>query len=284
MLQASDLWFGYDERTPVVRGVSLSVPPGGIVGILGPNGSGKTTLLRMLAGTRRPQRGSVTLDGAALTGFSRAALARRMAVVPQETQLAFDYTAAEVAMMGRYPHLGAFEIEGPGDVAVIEETLASTGTLHLKDRLFATLSGGEKQRVVIAAALAQISSDSGSFRLKAEATGTDANVETGYLLLDEPTASLDLGYQLEVAALLTRLHDERRVAIVISTHDLGLAGTLCEQLLLVREGTVVASGATDDVLTPANIRAVYGVDAEVIRHPSGHRLVVPLQRAEDQRR
>jgi len=167
MLQASDLWFGYDERKPVVRGVSLSVPPGGIVGILGPNGSGKTTLLRMLAGTRRPQRGSVTLDGAPLTGFSRAALARRMAVVPQETQLAFDYTVAEVAMMGRYPHLGAFEIEGPADLAVIEETLGSTGTLHLRDRLFATLSGGEKQRVVIAAALAQIFRDDGSFRLKA---------------------------------------------------------------------------------------------------------------------
>jgi iron complex transport system ATP-binding protein len=270
MLQATDLWFGYDERKPVVRGVSLSVPPGGIVGILGPNGSGKTTLLRMLAGTRRPQRGSVTLDGAALTGFSRAALARRMAVVPQETQLAFDYTVAEVAMMGRYPHLGAFEIEGPADLSVIEETLASTGTLPLRDRLFATLSGGEKQRVVIAAALAQIHRDDGA--------------TTGYLLLDEPTASLDLGYQLEVAALLTRLHDERRVAIVISTHDLGLAGTLCEQLLLVRDGAVVASGATDDVLTPANIRAVYGVDAEVIRHPSGHRLVVPLQRAEGRER
>ena len=303
MLQASDLWFGYDERKPVVRGVSLSVPPGGIVGILGPNGSGKTTLLRMLAGTRRPQRGSVTLDGAPLTGFTRAALARRMAVVPQETQLAFDYTVAEVAMMGRYPHLGAFEIEGPADLAVIEETLGSTGTLHLRDRLFATLSGGEKQRVVIAAALAQIFRDDGSFRLKAEATGgiaeatggvaearastqeprgfrLQAEETTGYLLLDEPTASLDLGYQLEVAALLTRLHDERRVAIVISTHDLGLAGTLCEHLLLVRDGSVVASGATDDVLTPANIRAVYGVDAEVIRHSSGHRLVVPLQRAE----
>ena len=278
MLQASDLWFGYDERKPVVRGVSLSVPPGAIVGILGPNGSGKTTLLRMLAGTRRPQRGSVTLDGAPLTGFTRAALARRMAVVPQETQLAFDYTVAEVAMMGRYPHLGAFEIEGPSDLAVIEETLRSTGTLHLRDRLFATLSGGEKQRVVIAAALAQIFRDHRSLRLKTEESAT------GYLLLDEPTASLDLGYQLEVAALLTRLHDERRVAIVISTHDLGLAGTLCEHLLLVRDGAVVASGATDDVLTPANIRAVYGVDAEVIRHSSGHRLVVPLQRSEGRER
>src|SRR5688572_14935945 len=100
MLQASDVWFGYDEAKPVLRGVSLDVPSAGIVGILGPNGSGKTTLLRMLAGTRQPQRGSVTLEGTPLTRFSRAALARAMAVVPQETQLAFDYTVSEVAMMG----------------------------------------------------------------------------------------------------------------------------------------------------------------------------------------
>jgi iron complex transport system ATP-binding protein len=270
MLQATDVWFGYDADKPVVRGVNLSVPAAGIVGILGPNGSGKTTLLRMLAGTRQPQRGSVTLDGTPLTRFTRTALARRMAVVPQETQLAFDYTVAEVAMMGRYPHLGAFEIEGPADLAVVEETLTSTGTLHLKDRLFATLSGGEKQRVVIAAALAQI------FRLQAE--------ETGYLLLDEPTASLDLGYQLEVASLLTKLHQDRRVAIVISTHDLGLAGTLCGSLMLIRDGVVVASGLTDEVLTPANVREVYGVDADVIRHSSGHRVVVPVRRTNAQDR
>jgi ABC-type cobalamin/Fe3+-siderophores transport system ATPase subunit len=360
MLKASGVWFGYDARKPVVRGVSLAVPAAGIVGILGPNGSGKTTLLRMLAGTRHPQRGTVTLDEAPLTGFSRTALARRMAVVPQDTQLAFDYTVSEVAMMGRYPHLGAFEIEGPSDLAVIEETLASTGTLHLKDRLFATLSGGEKQRVIIAAALAQIFPDRGIFRLKAEATGIkgestvplaqgsreasfrlkaeatgsrgDAAEATGirgesadpraqvpreapfrqkaeatgsregaalsresrsfrlqaedrsgvdgggYLLLDEPTASLDLGYQLEVASLLKQLHEEQRVAIVISTHDLGLAGTLCDSLLLIRDGTVVADGPTDEVLTAANIRAVFGVEAEVIRHASGQRIVVPLHR------
>jgi iron complex transport system ATP-binding protein len=276
--------------------VSLAVPPAGIVGILGPNGSGKTTLLRMLAGTRRPQRGTVTLDGAPLTGFSRTALARRMAVVPQETQLAFDYTVAEVAMMGRYPHLGAFEIEGPADLLVIDETLTSTGTLHLKDRLFATLSGGEKQRVVIAAALAQL------FRLKAETTESQdeaaarAQAEScrfrlqaehsvaGYLLLDEPTASLDLGYQLEVASLLRQLHDDRRVAIVISTHDLGLAATLCDSLVLIRDGLVVANGPTDAVLTPDNVRTVYGVEAEVIQHASGHRVVVPIRRTAERER
>lgn len=308
MLQATDVWFGYDERKPVLRGVSLAVPPAGILGILGPNGSGKTTLLRMLAGTRHPQRGSVMLDEIPLTRLARAELARRMAVVPQETQLAFDYTVSEVAMMGRYPHLGAFEIEGPADIAIIEDTLSSTGTLHLKDRLFATLSGGEKQRVVIAAALAQISRGESSFRPRAAATrepaaagtnpggcrgeaavadtnlggyrGPAAAIGPGFLLLDEPTASLDLAYQLEVASLLRRLHAERRIAIVISTHDLSLAGTLCDRLMLIREGVVVAQGPTDEVLTPANVREVYGVDAEVITHPSGHRMVVPMRRVE----
>jgi iron complex transport system ATP-binding protein len=265
MLQATNVTFGYDERTPVLRGVSLSVPAGGIVGILGPNGSGKTTLLRLMAGTRHPQAGAVTLDGTPLTTMSRLALARRMAVVPQETQLAFDYTVAEVAMMGRYAHLGPFEIEGPSDIDVVDEALASTGTLPFKDRLFATLSGGEKQRVIIAAALAQI------FRLKPE--------EPGYLLLDEPTASLDLGYQLDVAALLHRLHQERGVTIVVSTHDLALAGALCRRVLLIREGVVLAEGTTDETLTPDNVRRLYGVDVDVVRHASGRRVLVPTGRS-----
>src|SRR5436190_4159779 len=161
MLQATDVWFGYDTAAPVVRGVSLFVPTGGIVGILGPNGSGKTTLLRLLAGTRQPQRGTVTLDGVSIVRSPRAAVAKRLAVVPQETHLAFDYTVAEVAMMGRYAHLGAFEIEGPRDVAVVDAALAATGTLAFKDRPFGTLSGGEKQRVVIAAALAQLNGGDG---------------------------------------------------------------------------------------------------------------------------
>jgi len=266
MLQATDLWFGYDARQPVLRGVTLGVPDAAIVGILGPNGSGKTTLLRMLAGTRQPQRGSVTLEGTPLMQLSRAALARRMAVVPQETQLAFDYTVAEVAMMGRYAHLGPFAIEGPADLVIVDEALEATGTRQLKDRLYATLSGGEKQRVVIASALAQI--------------GGAGGAKGGLLLLDEPTASLDLKFQLEIADLLKRLHGERQIAIVISTHDLGLAADLCQQLTLLRDGAVAASGPSGVVLTPGNIRRVFGVDADVVAHPSGRRLVVPLRRAE----
>jgi iron complex transport system ATP-binding protein len=263
MLQVTDAWFGYDEQRPVLKGVSVAIAPAGIVGILGPNGSGKTTLLRVLAGTRVPQRGEVTLDGAPLARTARAALARRLAVVPQETQLAFDYTAGEVAMMGRYPHLGPFEIEGPRDKAAVDEALAATGTRALAERPFASLSGGEKQRVVIASALAQIE------------TAPDSR----YLLLDEPTASLDLAYQLEIASLLRRLHDEGRAGIVISTHDIGLAGTLCDTLVLLRDGVVAAAGATDAVLTPANLLAVYGVETEISRHPSGQRVVVPIRRS-----
>ena len=135
----------------------MEVAEGGLVGILGPNGSGKTTMLRVLSGTVRPSGGRVTLDGVDLAHQSRSTIARRMAVVPQETHLAFDYTALEVVLMGRYPHLGAFEFEGPEDVAIALEALSATGTLEFQDRPFETLSGGEKQRVIIAAALAQIS-------------------------------------------------------------------------------------------------------------------------------
>ena len=173
---------------PGVQEVSVRVERGHVVGILGPNGSGKTTLLRLLAGMLRPESGTVTLNGTDVASLSRAALARSIAVVPQETHLAFDYSVLEIALMGRYPHLGTFELEGPRDLAIAREALAATGTAALERRSFATLSGGEKQRVVIASALAQ---------------------QADILLLDEPTASLDIGYQFDIAALLARLNRER---------------------------------------------------------------------------
>ena len=263
MLRANDVSFEYASRrasggAPVLRDVTAEIRRGSSVGILGPNGSGKTTLLRLLSGTRRPTRGEVLLEGTPLAALTRRAVARRIAVVPQETQLAFDYTVLEMVLMGRHPHLGLFQLEGPNDLAVARDALDATGTSDLEHRLFNTLSGGEKQRVVIASALAQ-SSD--------------------ILLLDEPTASLDLGYQLEVAALITRLNRERGVTVVISTHDLNLAAHVCRELVLLRSGQVMATGATADVLTSSRVRDLYGVDAEVRMHAaSGHLTVIPLAR------
>jgi iron complex transport system ATP-binding protein len=264
MIDAADVSFSYDRRArPIVNvldGVSLAIARGAIVGLLGPNGSGKTTLLRLLSGTLTPDRGRVSLDGRAIATLSRRELARRIAVVPQETHSAFDFSALEIVLMGRYPHLGAFELEGAGDLAIARRAMADTGTAALEDRRFAALSGGEKQRVVIAGALAQASD---------------------VLLLDEPTASLDLGFQFEIAALLSRLNRDRGTTMVVSTHDLNLAATLCTELVLLRAGRVIAQGTTDAVLTPAHIRELYGVIAEVTAHPrAGHITVVPLGRAD----
>jgi iron complex transport system ATP-binding protein len=258
LLHAASLGFGYDPLRPVLTDVSLDVRAGALVGILGPNGSGKTTLLRLLSGTRRPTAGHLHLDGRPLHDVTRRALARRVAVVPQETHLAFDYSVMEMVLMGRHPHLGVFEVEGPADMAAARDALDATGASHLEARDFATLSGGEKQRVVIAAALAQA---------------------TDVLLLDEPTSSLDLGAQLDIAQLLVELNRARGVTIVVSTHDLNLAAGICRDLVLLRDGRVVASGATADVLTPANVQALYDVDADVHVHPdTGHLTVVPLRR------
>jgi len=239
-------------------------------------------MLRVLAGTLRPAGGRVTLDGVDLSQVSRTMLARRMAVVPQDTHLAFDFTALEVVLMGRYPHLSTFEVEGPRDIAFARAALAATGTLALEDRLFATLSGGEKQRVVIAAALAQITGCQVVNRESELEPVHDSRPDTldpGILLLDEPTAALDLAYQLEVATLLRDLQRRTPIAIVISTHDLNFAAGLCRTLVLLKEGRVLAAGPTAEVLTAGNIRTLYGVEAEVQSHAgAGHLVVVPMHR------
>lgn len=261
VLDARGVSFAYERGARhVVDDVSLAVPRGAIVGLLGPNGSGKTTLLRLLSGTLTPDRGQVSLDARPIAALSRRDLARRIAVVPQETHSAFDFSALEIVLMGRYPHLGAFELEGADDVAIARRSMAETGTAGLEDRRFAALSGGEKQRVVIAGALAQASD---------------------VLLLDEPTTSLDLGFQFEIAGLLARLNRDRGTTMVVSTHDLNLAATLCSELVLLQGGRVIAQGSTDRVLTPANIRDLYGVIADVSMHSrAGHITVVPLARAD----
>ena len=256
MLSASDITVAFGAKRVLDR-VSLDVPAGALVGILGPNGSGKTTLLRVLAGTLAPQSGRVTLDGTDVWSLDRRSVARRVAVVPQDTHLAFDYTVLEVALMGRYPHLGAFEVEGPADFAAAEAALEATGTLDLGQRAYTTLSGGEKQRVIIASALAQLD------RRNLPHAG-----ESPLLLLDEPTAALDLRYQVEVAALIGRLHDTSLgggapLTVVLSTHDLQFASRLCDTVVLLSEGRLVAQGPPAAILTLDALSSVYGISREL---------------------
>jgi iron complex transport system ATP-binding protein len=263
MLRATDLSFTYGRRRAsaqrVLDRVSLDVERGTVVGLLGPNGSGKTTFLRLVSGVMQPESGHVRIDDRPIEELTRRELARRIAVVPQETQTTFDFSVIDMVLMGRYPHLGAFELEGAADQAIAREALTATGTAHFETRPFATLSGGEKQRVVIASALAQASD---------------------MLLLDEPTAALDLGYQFEITALLRRLNVERGTTMIVSTHDLNLAAALCERIVLLKQGRVIAQGSTEDTLTAENIRVLYDVDADVQFHSrAGHLTVVPIGRS-----
>jgi iron complex transport system ATP-binding protein len=261
LLSAADLTFGYpagragrgsSAEPRVVDNVSIEAGRGEVIGILGPNGSGKTTLLRLLSGTLRPQAGVVRLAGADVSTMASRTLARHIAVVPQETSLAFDYSVLEIVLMGRYPHLGAFEVEGPDDLSAAIRALEATGTAALADRPFRTLSGGEKQRVIIASALAQLDS-----------SGSADDPGARVLLLDEPTASLDLRYLFEVADLLRRLHEVSGLAILLSTHDLRFAASVCTRIVLLSAGRILADGAPRDVLTPDLVARVFDVRPEL---------------------
>jgi iron complex transport system ATP-binding protein len=270
-LAAEHVSFHYLPGKAVLADVTVEIRRGGLVGILGPNGSGKTTLLRLLAGLLGPVEGRMLLDGLDLRSVRRQAVSRRLAMVPQETQLAFEYSVLEMAVMGRYPHLGAFEIEGPDDLEIAREALRATGTLHLESRPFNTLSGGEKQRVVIAGALAQLAT-----------RGREGFSKI--LLLDEPTASLDLAYQLEIRSILAELNERQGLTVVISTHDLNLASSLCKELVLLDRGRVLATGPTPAMLDAELIRQLYGVEVDVnMNARTGTFTVVPVSRTLESR-
>jgi iron complex transport system ATP-binding protein len=245
----------------VLHGVSLHVARGGITGVLGPNGSGKTTLLRILSGALPPSTGTVHFDGAPIDALSKRQLARRLAVVPQEIHPVFDYTVLDLALMGRYAHLGPFGFESAADLLAVRRALAATGTANLECRHFDTLSGGEKQRVVIASALAQFEEE--------------PHAESRLLILDEPTAALDLHYQIEVAQLLRHLADDRGLTLLVTTHDLQFAWQVCDRVVLLQEGRVLADGPTEATLTPEHLYALYGVRVDRMTHPDGTVSLVP---------
>ena len=229
-----------------LREVSLEVGAGEIVGVIGPNASGKTTLIRLLSGLLRPTRGAVLLEGRPLAQLTRAAVATRVGVVPQDVPRDFPYTVEQLVLMGRFPHAPGRFFESAVDRRIAAEAMALVGVRALAAERCDRLSGGERQRVMLARALAQ---------------------EPRLLVLDEPTAHLDLRYQVECVGLLRRLNAERGLSVVVVSHDLDLAGHLCHRLLLLSEGRAVRQGPPDVVRDPAAREAAYQCPVTVERHP-----------------
>lgn len=236
----------------VVDGVTIQPPPGSTVALLGPNGSGKSSLLRLLQGAARPDTGTVTLDGADLSGMRRREIARAVAMVTQHAETDADIVVRDVVRLGRTPHRSLFGGDTAEDERAIDRALAHVGLTHKAGRLWHTLSGGERQRAHIARALAQ---------------------EPRELLLDEPTNHLDVRHQLELLALVAELP----VTAIIALHDLNLAAMFCDCVLVLRRGRVVAGGTPAEVLTPALIADVYGVRAHVTHDHVSGRINVAFQ-------
>ncbi|MFD1569866.1 ATP-binding cassette domain-containing protein [Halorubrum laminariae] len=245
LVAVEDLAVAFGD-VPVVSGVDLRVDRGDLVGLVGPNGAGKTTVLRAIKGTVTPDAGSVRLGGDLASDLSARERGRRVASVPQETNLAFDFRVRHVVEMGRTPHLGRFDGHGPDDERAVREAMDAAGVARFADRPITEVSGGERQRVLLARALAQ---------------------ETPALVLDEPTASLDVNHAVETLELVSDLVDDGRGALA-AIHDLDMAARYCDELVVLANGGVHAAGPPEDVLTADALRAAFDAEAFVGRSPA----------------
>ncbi|MGQ9657224.1 MAG: heme ABC transporter ATP-binding protein [Fimbriimonadales bacterium] len=255
MLRAESITAGY-RRTPVVFEASLQVARGQVVALLGPNGSGKTTLLRVLARTRAPFSGHLTLDGQPYDAYTPTAFAQRVAYAPQETPAEMGFSVAELVMMGRYPHQKGFWGTTQADRDAVQQAMALTQIQHLATRTISQLSGGERQRVNLARALAQ---------------------QAQYLLLDEPTTHLDLRHQTHLMHTLHHYAHEQGIGVLIVLHDLNLASQYADHVALMQSGRIVAQGAPETVLQPALLETVYHTPVLVQTNPTtGKPLVFAL--------
>jgi iron complex transport system ATP-binding protein len=259
-LEASEITAGYGGAD-VLTGVAIAVRAGEFVGLIGPNGCGKSTLLRVLSRVLQPRRGSVRLDDQELRHWSAKEIAQRLAFVPQQEPATFDFTVRDIVLMGRHPHHRRFQGETAEDYLLVNRALADTDILTLADRPVTQLSGGEHRRVLLARALAQ---------------------QTPMLLLDEPTAHLDVTHQVELLTLVQRLTRERGVGALAALHDLSQAAEFCDRLILLRLGRVIAAGEPEAVLTPENLRAAYAAHAQIGRNPvTGKPMILTLHPARE---
>lgn len=256
LLSLSNVRFSYGPA-PILLDVSLEVEAGEIVGLLGRNGCGKTTALRLIMGTLRPDAGEIRVAGRSRDAWSRRDLARQLALVPQELEVAFDFSVEELVLLGRAPHVGWMRGHTPDDHAAAHEAMLAVGIDQLAARPYRRLSGGEKQRVALAMALAQ---------------------ESRLLLLDEPTHNLDLAQQALFFEALRGLARDRGLSGLAVIHDVNLASLWCDRLLMLADSRIIAGGAPESVLTPENLRRCYDVEARVLPHPESGQPQVFLSR------
>lgn len=256
-IEAHELSIGYNGKA-LGTGLSLEVGPGQVLCLLGPNGCGKTTLFKTLLGLLPAIAGEVVLDGQRLDKLSRREIARRMAYVPQAHVPPFPYQVKEVVLMGRIARASPFSAPSPADRAAARAALCRLGIENLADADYSRLSGGQRQMVMIARALAQAAPA---------------------LIMDEPTASLDFGNQTRVLARIRELARAGEHSVVLSTHDPDQAFALAASVVLMHEGRILASGGPDAVLTAANLSRVYGVEVRVEQTGSGRRVCLPAERA-----
>lgn len=258
--QAAGVKFRHGQRGAlsnwVLEDLNFDVRPGEFLGIIGPNGSGKTSLLNLLARLVCPQTGVIQLFGENVAHLKQSTIAQTVGLVPQESPPTFSFSVAETVLMGRFPHHysnGYFSVvsgigwENEADLQIACSAMEETEVAHLASRSIDALSGGERQRVFIARALAQ---------------------EPRVMLLDEPTAHLDLHHQMEICRLLRRLNEARGMTVVLVSHDLNLASQYCDRLLLLHQGRIVALGSPQEVLCVDRLRAVYGCEVLIDQHPT----------------
>ena len=245
LIQVSRLGYRYNHRW-VVKGVDFELFPGELVGLIGPNGSGKTTLLKLIAHLLTPKEGQVLWEGQPLAQFSQTQIARRMALVSQDPAFVFPPTVLEVILMGRSPYLKRFQLEGSLDLHLAEAAMAQTQVTSLQGRRLNELSSGEKQRVLIARALCQ---------------------EPSLLLLDEPTAFLDIKHQVKILDLVLELNREKGLTILVASHDINLAAQYCRRLILIREGRIEVMGHPGQVISESTIQKVFDTTVVVDQNP-----------------
>jgi len=239
----------------VLEDINLSIHENKFYGIIGPNGSGKTTFIRNLSRGLMPQKGTIYLEGNDITAFSNRELARKISYVPQNTHLEFEFSVMDIVLMGRSPYLKRLQSESKSDIDVVENAMKITNTWHLRNKNIGEISGGERQRVIIARALAQ---------------------QAKIMLLDEPVSQLDIHHQIEILRMVKKLTEEKRLTAIISLHDLNLAAQYSDQVILLKKGRVFKQGSPYEVITEENIMEAYGIKVQVIKNiTNGRPHIIP---------